>query len=91
MMVWQRAEPEVKLGAKDRPFQDAAKEDRSGSIMQDDLTQADGHAERKAALDMVHRNSPLSTRQLTLGADKDDISDPKPGLPGARCRQGNGV
>jgi IS5 family transposase len=30
----------------------------------------DGHAERKAALDMVHRHSPPSTRRLTLGADK---------------------
>ena len=38
--------------------------------MQGDLTQADGHAERKAALDMVHRHSPGSTRRLTLGADK---------------------
>ena len=90
-MVWQRAEPEVKPGAKDRPFQDAAMENRSGSIVQDDPTQADSHAERNATLDMVHRNSPRSTRQLTLGADKDDISDPKPGLPGAHWRQGNGV
>lgn len=30
----------------------------------------DGHAERRAALDMSHRQSPGSTRQLTLGADK---------------------
>jgi hypothetical protein len=35
-----------------------------------DLTQADGHAERRAALDMIHRHSPGSTRRLTLGADK---------------------
>lgn len=33
-------------------------------------TQGDGHAERKAALDRVHRHSPGSTRRLTLGADK---------------------
>ena len=38
--------------------------------MQGDLTQADGHAERKAAMDMIHRHSPGSTRRLTLGADK---------------------
>lgn len=35
-----------------------------------DLTKADGHAERKAALDMVHRHSPGSTSRLMLGADK---------------------
>jgi len=29
-----------------------------------DLTQADGHAERRAAMDMIHRHSPGSTRQL---------------------------
>ena len=45
-------------------------ENRSGLIVQGDLTQADGHAERRAALDMIHRHSPGSTRQLTLGADK---------------------
>ncbi|MCC1495124.1 IS5 family transposase [Cognatishimia sp. F0-27] len=48
----------------------ALMENRSGLVVQGDLTQADGHAERKAALDMVHRHSPGSTRQLTLGADK---------------------
>lgn len=45
-------------------------ENRNGLIVQADLTHADGHAERKAALDMIHRHSPGSTRQLTLGADK---------------------
>jgi transposase len=45
-------------------------ENRSGLIVQADLTQADGQAERRAALDMIHRHSPGSTRQLTLGADK---------------------
>jgi hypothetical protein len=44
-------------------------ENRSGLIVQGDLTQADGHAERRAALDMIHRHSPGSTLQLTLGAD----------------------
>ena len=48
----------------------ALMENRSGLIVQGDLTQADGQAERRAALDMIHRHSPGSTRQLTLGADK---------------------
>ena len=48
----------------------ALMENRSGLIVQGDLTQADEHAERRAALDMIHRHSPGSTRQLTLGADK---------------------
>jgi hypothetical protein len=48
----------------------ALMENRSGFIVQGDLTQADGHAERRAALDMIHRHSPGSTRRLTLGADK---------------------
>lgn len=41
-------------------------ENRSGLIVQGDLTEADGHAERRAALDMVHRHSSGSTRKLTL-------------------------
>jgi IS5 family transposase len=45
-------------------------ENRSGLVVQADLTQADAHAERRAALAMVHRHSPGSTRRLTLGADK---------------------
>ncbi|XQZ41668.1 IS5 family transposase [Paracoccus yeei] len=45
-------------------------ENRSGLIVQADLTRADGRAERRAALDMIHRHSPGSTRRLTLGADK---------------------
>jgi Transposase DDE domain len=45
-------------------------ENRNGLIVQAELTQADGHAERRAALDMIHRHSPGSTRRLTLGADK---------------------
>ena len=48
----------------------AMMENRHGLIVQGDLTQADGHAERRAAMDMIHRHSPGSTRQLTLGADK---------------------
>mgnify|MGYP002653037287 CR=1 FL=1 len=45
-------------------------ENQNGFIVLGDLTQADGHAERRAALDMIHRHSPGSTRRLTLGADK---------------------
>lgn len=45
-------------------------ENRNGLIVQADLTHADGYGERKAAMDMIHRHSPGSTRKLTLGADK---------------------
>jgi transposase len=45
-------------------------ENRNGLVVQAEVTQADGHAERKAALEMVHRHSPGSSRHLTLGADK---------------------
>ena len=38
--------------------------------MQADLTHADGHGERKPALEMIERHSPGSSRRLTLGADK---------------------
>jgi transposase len=48
----------------------ALMENRTGLIVQGDLTRADGHAERRAAMDMIHRHSPGSTRRLTLGADK---------------------
>ena len=63
----------------------ALMENRHGLVVQGDLSQPpsclmncsaiacramDGHAERRAALDMVHRHSPGSTRRLTLGADK---------------------
>lgn len=40
-------------------------ENRSGLIVQADLTRADGHAERRAAIDMLHRHSPGSTRRLS--------------------------
>jgi hypothetical protein len=45
-------------------------ENRSGLIVQADLTRADGHAGRRAAIDMIHRHSLGSTRRLTLGAGK---------------------
>ena len=47
----------------------ALMKNRNGLIVQGDLTQADGHAERRTALDMIHRHYPGSTRRLTLGAD----------------------
>ena len=45
-------------------------ENRSGLIVQAELTQADGHVERRAAIGMLHRHSPGSTRRLTLAADR---------------------
>jgi transposase len=48
----------------------ALMENRNGLIVQADLTRADGHAERRTALSMIHAHSPGSTRQLTLGADR---------------------
>jgi hypothetical protein len=48
----------------------ALMENRHGLIVQGDLTQADGHAERRAALDMVHRPPPDRPGQLTFGTDK---------------------
>ena len=38
--------------------------------MRGDLTQADDRAEHRAALEMIYRHSPGSTRKLTLGTDK---------------------
>ncbi len=46
------------------------KESTHGFVVQSDLTQADGYAGRRAALDMIHRHSPGSTRRPTPGADK---------------------
>ena len=45
-------------------------ENRSGLIVHGEPTRADGHAERRAALDMIHCHSPRSTRRLRMGADK---------------------
>jgi hypothetical protein len=45
-------------------------ENRNGLVVQADLTQADGRAERRATIEMIDRHSPGSTRRLTLGADK---------------------
>jgi transposase len=48
----------------------ALMENRSGLIVQADLTRACGHAERRAALAMIDRQAPGSRRRRTLGADK---------------------
>ncbi len=50
-------------------------ENRNGLIVQAELTHADGQGERQAALKMIHRHAPGSTRQLTLGADKGSCSN----------------
>jgi transposase len=47
----------------------AMMENRSGLIVETETTLADGHAERRAALAMIHRRCP-GERQTTLGADK---------------------
>jgi transposase len=48
----------------------ALMENRSGLIVQAHLSRASGTAEREAAVNMINRHSPGSTRRLTLGADK---------------------
>ena len=45
-------------------------ENRHGLVVQADATQANGTAEREAALAMVDRQDPGSQRRITLGADK---------------------
>jgi transposase len=63
-------QPAPEAAAETAPMPSPARRDRNGLIVQAELTHADGHAERRAALDMIHRHSPGSTRRLTLGADK---------------------
>ncbi len=48
----------------------ALMENRHGLVVRADATEANGTAERDAALLMIERHSPGSTRRLTLGADK---------------------
>jgi IS5 family transposase len=48
----------------------ALMENRNGLVVQAHLTEASGTAERRAAFHMIERQSPGSTRRLTLGADK---------------------
>ncbi len=48
----------------------ALMENRNGFAVEAKMTHADGYAERSAAIEMLHRVDPGSTRRLTLGADK---------------------
>jgi transposase len=51
-------------------------ENRHGLVVQAEATQAGGTAEREAALEMIERQAPGTSNQLTLGADKAyDASD----------------
>ena len=45
-------------------------ENRHGLVVQADASQANGRAEREAALEMIDRQAPGTANQLTLGADK---------------------
>jgi transposase len=70
-------DPQARLyrKAKGRPAQlcymgHALTENRHGLVVATELTHADGTAERRAALAMIERASPGSTRRITLGADK---------------------
>ena len=70
-------DPQARLyrKAKGRPAQlcymgHAMTENRHGFVVATELTHADGTAERRAALAMIERASPGSTRRITLGADK---------------------
>ena len=70
-------DPQARLyrKAKGRPAQlcymgHALTENRNGFVVATELTHADGTAERRAALTMIERASPGSTRRITLGADK---------------------
>jgi hypothetical protein len=48
----------------------ALAENRHGLVVKADASEANGTAERKTAIAMVHAHAPGSTRRLTLGADK---------------------
>jgi hypothetical protein len=48
----------------------ALMENRNGFAVEAEMTYADGYGERVAAIKMLHRVDPGSTRRLTLGADK---------------------
>ncbi len=48
----------------------ALMENRNGFAVEAEMTHADGYGERSAAIAMLHRVDPGSTRRLTLGADK---------------------
>jgi transposase len=70
-------DPDARLyrKAKGRPAQlcymgHALTENRHGLVVEAEFTHADGTAERRAAIAMIDRAAPGSTRQITLGADK---------------------
>jgi transposase len=70
-------DPQARLyrKAKGRPAQlcymgHALTENRHGFVVATELTHADGTAERRAALAMIERASPGSTKRITLGANK---------------------
>jgi IS5 family transposase len=48
----------------------ALTENRNGLVVETTLTHADGTAERRAAIEMLHALDPGSERRITLGADK---------------------
>jgi hypothetical protein len=48
----------------------ALMENRHGLVVQADTSEANGYAERKAALAMLERQAPGTDNQLTVGADK---------------------
>ena len=48
----------------------ALMENRHGLVVQAEATEADGTAERQAALEMIDRQAPGTCNRLTLGADK---------------------
>ena len=57
---------EAKLGSTGH----ALMENRHGLVVQEGATEANGTAERKAALEMIDRQATGTSSQLTLGADK---------------------
>ena len=70
-------DPDARLyrKAKGRPAQlaymgHALTENRHGFVVETEVTHATGTAERTAAITMIDRASPGSTRRITLGADK---------------------
>lgn len=70
-------DPDARLyrKAKGKPAQlaymgHAPTENRHGFVVEAELTHANGTAERTAAITMIDRASPGSTRRITLGADK---------------------
>ena len=70
-------DPEAKLYRKGKGKEaklcfmgQALMENRHGLVVQAGATEANGTAERKAALEMIDQQAPGTSNQLTLGADK---------------------